>query len=38
VVVAGFRRDAKIGTEKRRADFGDKLFHRVARIGKTLAA
>ena len=38
VVVAGFRRDAKIGAEKRRADFGNKLLHRIARIGETLAA
>ena len=38
VVVAGFRGDAKIGAEERRADFRDKLFHGVACIGETLAA
>jgi hypothetical protein len=38
VIGAGFRRDAKIGAQKRCANFCDKFLHCITRIGKTLAA
>ena len=38
MVLAGLRRDAEVGAEKRRADFGHELFHGIARIAEPLAA
>ena len=38
VILARLQRDAKIGTEKRRADLGNEFFHCITGIGKTLAA
>jgi hypothetical protein len=37
VILARFRGELEIGTEKCRAQFDDKLFHRIAFIAKPLA-
>ena len=36
MVLAGLRRDAEVGAEKRRADFGHEFFHGIARIAEAL--
>jgi hypothetical protein len=38
VVLAWFRRDAKVNTLKRRTKLGDKLFNGVSLVSETLAA
>lgn len=38
VVIPDLRRQFQIGTEKRRAEFGNKLLHRVPCIAEALAA
>ena len=38
MVFAGLRRDAEVGAEKRRADFGYEFFHGIARIAEALPA
>ena len=37
VIGHGFRRDAKISAQERRAHFGDQLFRRIGRITEPLA-
>ena len=38
MVFAGLRRDAEVGAEKRRADFGHEFFHGIARIAEAFPA
>src|SRR5271170_8352226 len=38
MIVAGLRRHAKVGTQEGCADLGNKFFHRVTGVTKTLAA